>query len=304
VNPDGSALADLTRFAQVEVAAHDVEPWAELLAHLHRSGQVDEETALWLIKLYNATDDLGSATRIAVLAGHPIAWPHLDEGTRATVGALPLSQERRNLRGGRILRHLDSYSAATDGMSQRAWLGLPLLPGDPPTEAFEHLMPHLQSIWGTGRLSAFEWAEFCGKVVGMPVTAGHGHFWESSGPRTSLAALHGLDDAPDRRWLDDAAEAVRAHLAAAGTPLGWEDFETVICDFHVMRSGRYYPGQHLGMIREELLGAPGPWRERLDAAWHALIPPPWRDTPPGVNRELRTAYRDTGRILTPFGVLP
>jgi hypothetical protein len=92
-------------------------------------------------------------------------------------------------------------------------------------------------------------------------------------------------------------------LAEAGADLSWWDFETVICDFNVMRKGRYYPGKHLAMISEEIDGMAEPGRSVVRAAYDAVIPDPWRDIPPGPDKELGSAYRETGTIHTPFGTI-
>lgn len=295
-------LSDLVSFARLEVAAGDIEPWAELLTYLASSAALDEEEALWAVKLYNATDDLGSTWRLRERWPTPAAWAA--DADRAYAATLPLSRERRNLYGGRIIRHLTSYTSALGGQAQRLWLQEGVPAGASPTDAFGTLLPYLRRVWGTGRQSAFEWAEFVAKVAQMPVDAPDAYLWEASGPRHSIEDIYaGGRPAPSRQWLDDRAAECREVLRVeGGLDLSWWDFETVICDFKVMRRGRYYPGQHIAMIREEIEGLPDPHRSTLRSALSAVVPAPWCDIAPGADKALARAYRDTGVIHTPEGI--
>jgi hypothetical protein len=303
VSVDRRALDDLVTFAHLERDAADIEPWAEILAWLHRAGILDAEQTAWAVKLYNATDDLGSAFAIMAHAGSPAEWAMIPQDHADAINALPISQERRNLRGGRLTIHLDSYvkHLGPDGQVAWLWQGIPPGSGCRPAEGFYPLMAWMRDVWGTGRQSAFEWAEFAGKTGLVPVEAPDACLWESSGPRDSLVELWGLVK-PAPADLDDAAARTKAHLADNGVDLSWWDFETVICDFKVMRRGRYYPGRHLGMLREEIVHAPPQWRGHLEDAWNAVIPAPWRYVEPGDRRDLRPVYRATGKIVTPLGV--
>jgi hypothetical protein len=150
-------------------------------------------------------------------------------------------------------------------------------------------------IWGVGRQTAFEWAEFLGKASNFPVHAGDAELWESEGPRRSLQKLYG-NPKPSAAWLDRAATHAKNHLADNGVHLPWEDFETVICDFNVMRDGRYYVGRHLAALREEIEEIDGNDHEILMTSWRRIVPSKWQEIPPGINKEHKTIYRDTGVI--------
>lgn len=289
-------LADLVTFARLEVESADIEPWAAVLAEMWAVAGWDDERLLWAVKLYNAFDDLGSTMTVMAGCDGPADWPGVD---RQAVARLPLSGERRNLRGGKVLHHLDSYVSLLGGQRQMLWLREAVPAGADPAAGFLTLMPYLRRVWGVGRLTAFEWAEFTAKVTGLPLEPPHAFLWESSGPRESLERLYG-NDSPTVAWLDATAIECRAMLAEAGVVLSWWDFETVICDFNVMRKGRYYPGKHLAMIRAEIEGVQQhPARERLRAAFDAAVPLPWSLIAPGADKQLAQAYRDTGIVRTP-----
>lgn len=289
---DQAALDDLTEFARIETSVGDVEPWAEIIGRLHRSGHLDAEAAAWMVALYNSYDDLGSAWSVFRRWPSPQAWWSANDGAEAA--SYPCTQERRNLRGGRVLKRHASYVEQLAGMMQNTWLRVPLM-GESESD-FARLTEHLRSVWGVGRQSAFEWAEFAAKSLGLPVTAADAQLWESEGPRRSLQKLYGNPN-PSAAWLDERAAECRAMLAERGVPLTWEDFETIICDFNVMRDGRYYPGRHLAALREEIDIMPEPDRSLWLDQFEQMTP--WAKIAPGIDPDLLPVYRDTGKIATP-----
>lgn len=288
-------VVDLAEFARLVVEGGDLEPWAAVLRDM-RGRLLDEEATHWAVALYNTYDDLGHALAIAARWPGPYAWDRAPDRTDVTKW-MP-AQERRNLRGARVLRRFDSYLAHLDGRTQDAWLRQPVRGLDPERD-FLAATDHVRQLWGVGRQAGFEWAEFLAKVLDFPLRAGDAQLWESEGPRRALQRLYG-NEHPDRGWLEEAAYEARAaidHLA--GLALSWEDFETVICDYNVMRDGRYYPGKHLGMIRSEIETITDPEVHAAAlGAFHAAIPGRWADVPPGTPKHLQTQYRDTGRMVT------
>lgn len=288
--PDDARLDDLLTFARIEIASRDVEPWADLLALL--CADEDLETAHWIVKGYNAFDGLGAAFGFVSRWPSPEAWAGASD--RASVVEFPCTQERRGLRGGRVGLHYDSYIETLAGRTQDEWLRSPL--SGIPEDDFGRLTAHMRQVWGVGRQTAFEWAEFAEKVLKVPVVAADAQLWESEGPRRSLQQLYG-NQTPDQGWLNDRANECRSFLEAGGVPLSWEDFETIICDFNVMRHGRYYPGRHLAALREEIDDAPPEWQSRLQACWDRMVPEPWGRIKPGIQKRLLTVYRDEGRIV-------
>lgn len=301
--PDRARLADLAQFARLEIESGDIEPWAAILGALTRQQPWSDEQSLWAVHLYNSTDDLGSAMDIMRVAPLPEDWRRGDLRVRRLASQVALSGERRNLYGGRLLRRLDSYVGLLAGESQRAWLGEAIRATATPQENFLVLMRYLRRVWGVGRLAAFEWAEFVHKVGKLPVETTDGCLWESSGPRESIERLYGGNGWSGRMfsagWLSDRAAECKEFLANEGAPLSWWDFETVICDFNVMRKGRYYPGKHLAMLGAEIAGLPEPWQPPLIAAYRSVVPQRWWAVPPGADKELGRHYARTGRIAIP-----
>lgn len=297
---DARRLEDLAAFTHMELESHDVEPWADLLADLYRNGYLRPERAAWALTLYNTYDDLGSAWSVLTRWPTPEAWNQADD--RDDAAAYPCTQERRNLRGGRVLHRLQSYADLLGGGPQVGWFER-ALHGDDPARDFVRLTRHMRQVWGVGRQSAFEWAEFCGKVLGLPVDCGNAQLWESEGPRRSLERLWGLDN-PTPALLDKAADATRVYLAGFNLRPAMVDFETLICDFNVGRDGRYYPGRHLAALKQEIADMPDAPRRTMMEAFYRVVPAPWRAIPlGGINPALLPVYRDTGHWPTADAVL-
>lgn len=286
---DEATLADLVVFARVELASRDVEPWADLLREL--KGQMPQEELIWFTTLYNTYDSLGSAWGIFERWPTPAEWGRAPDRAEAADGVrYPRMQERRNLHGLSVLKRHQGYVDELAGRPQIHWMFEPL-ELDSPGEDFKLLTEHMRKVWGVGRQAAFEWAEFAGKVFGLPVDAADGQLWESSGPRHSLQQIYG-NPKPSPAELDDMANECKDHLEANGVALPWVDFETIICDFKVMRTGRYYPGKHLAALREEISG-----NDMLIKAFEAVVPDKWASIPAGIDKNMLTVYRDTGVIL-------
>jgi hypothetical protein len=292
---DYKYLDDFVEFARIEQESGDIEPWAALYRDLHlNSGLMDLERTHWLLTLHNTYDHLSSAWKVLMRWESPWVWeadPRRDEAADQLV--YPIMSERRNLYGGKVLRRHHSYIGQMGDRSQDEWLRDSLL-GISPEVDFQLLMERTRDVWGVGRQSAFEWAEFVAKVLDFPIHAPTAELWESSGPRESLELLYGK--APNNEWLDAVADHARGYLASAGVHLEWEDFETVVCDFKVMRKGRYYPGRHLANLKEDIGTVPQEYQPVFWDAWNRIVPEDWREIPPGINKEYMPVYAKTGLI--------
>lgn len=288
---DTKIMSDLVAFARIEVASHDIEPWAEVI----RAVELPTEQKTWLATLYNTHDDLHSAWKSMRLWPTPADWGRA--GNRHKAAEFNCTQERRNLRGGRVLQRHASYCRTLAGRSELEWMAAACTTPYAGRN-FAALTEQMREVWGVGRQSAFEWAEFAGKVMGLPVDAADGQLWDSSGPRRSLEDLWGLTN-PTPSQLDEVAHLTRDYLYGEGVDLAWVDFETVICDFLVMRRGRYYPGRHLAALWDEIDLMPGDEdRSLLIDAWDAVIPAPWSEMPSGgIDPAKLDVYAKSGRII-------
>lgn len=293
---DIRVLNDLAEFAEIEVTSHDVEPWADIIRALADTGALTRRESIWLATLYNTYDDLNSAW--TTMRRWPTIWQWNESADKRDIAAFWCTQERRNLRGGRVIKRMQDYAEHCGRVPEETWMRYVLGGGTDPGANFAVLTKHMRSIWGVGRQSAFEWAEFMGKVADLPVDAADGQLFDSSGPRRCLERIFYLHD-PDPDTLQTAAEVARDYVRdRTGLALPWVDFETIICDFNVMRDGRYYPGRHLAALREEIDNLPYPDdRAALNTAWAAVVPAPWCDIAPGIDKAKMPIYRDTGRMV-------
>lgn len=282
-------LNDLVIFAKLEQEANDIEPWAEIIKVLN----LNSEDALWVLKLYNAYDDLNSAWRVFVEYPSPKAYWQ-NGVNHEKIALYHISRERRSLYGGRLLKHLDSYVDSLEDQTQLKWVSRYI--GDNPIKNFRATYNHLLSVWGAGRLTAFEWVEFIAKVTNAPIVPQDALLWESSGPRESLERIY-ENDSPTHTWLKETAEVCKEHLFKQDIVLSWWDFETIICDFNVMKKGRYYPGKHIAMVREEIMSLPEPHRSHLREAFDSVIPHKWREIL--LDKPMGKLYLETGVIYQP-----
>ena len=287
-NIDHQTLDDLVETGRVMRDANDIEPWAMLIRDLHEQEVINREETHWVITLHNSYDAFSSAWQAYNRWNTPHAWATAPDQDDAR--DYPIMTERRNLHGGRILKKLHNYLGHVVGSgTQESWLRQGLTQATPENN-FRSLQAHMRKVWGVGRQSAFEWAEFVQKALDFPITAADAELWESSGPRKSLQRIYG-NPKPDLAWLNQAANHARQYMADNGVDLAWEDFETVICDFNVMRDGRYYPGQHLAFLKQEIMDVPDRGQQTaLWSAWERLIPEIWQDIPPGINKAYRAEY--------------
>ena len=295
---DPVLLDDLTTFARAEAETRDVEPWADLLRVILDRDLLTLEEVTWLTVLYNTYDSFSSAYNVAARWPTPDAWLAADD--RNDAKNYPIMQERRNLHGGRVNQRHYSYAKhvqiEADG-NQALWFAQPLELDDPGSD-FERLNKWVRRLVQVGRQAAYELCEFAAKVLDLPVDSTDGHLWESSGPRQSIEALY-IGEIRDVDHLNKVALQVKDHLEDQGVPLSWWDYETIICDHHVGTKGRYYVGQHLQALKAEILEIDEVFAQTtiLDC-FESILPPDWRDIPPGIDKSRRGLYVATGEWAT------
>lgn len=290
---DFEMLEDFVKFAKAEVAANDVEPWAEMFRVVYQEKLMPQEEAIWLTTLYNTHDRVDSALGVHGRWPTPHHWAA--DPNREEARQWPCAQERRNLHGGKVNRRHQGYVDLLGDRSQLEWLWDPIDVIGSNGDNFRELTKHLLQIWGVGRQAAFEWAEFAGKCFSLPVDAADGQLYDSSGPRESIEALYNGGERMKAEELDAAADHLRNYLASYGVDVPFVDLETLVCDFKVMRKGGYFVGRHITALKGEIAG-----NELLEYAFNKVIPAEWAAIPGGLDMEprLRGLYKKTGHIIT------
>lgn len=289
---DFDMLHDFVAFARAELAANDVEPWAEMFKVVYEEQLLPQEEAIWLTTLYNTYDRVDSSLGVYNRWPTPHHWAA--DPNREEARQFPCAQERRNLHGGKVNRRHQEYADALGDRSQLVWLAEPL-EFDSLGDDFRRLSAHMRSIWGVGRQAAFEWAEFAGKCFSLPVDAADGQLYDSSGPRESIEALYNDGNKMTADELNAAADHLQGTLAHEGLDVPFVDLETLVCDFKVMRKGGYFVGRHITALKGEIAG-----NELLEYAFAKVIPTDWASIPGGLDMEprLRGLYKSTGHIIT------
>ena len=271
---DQRLFNDFLHFSQRQYDSLDYDPFHPMLIELQKG--MDPEEALWHSTLYMAYYNVGSF-QVAFEEGPPCGRPFPEWLAR-----LPVGVQRRNLRGGKVLTHLDSYvRLAHEHGSQRDYLTAGFT-GDPKAD-WATLQDNVGKAWGNGRWSIFTTSELYQKVNNIPVLPCNLMNDGSSGPRAGLKILFNLED-PTVEELDkltdqlfvEASKRLRTRIPYL--PEGHYDYamlESQLCDFQSLCKGRYYVGRDIDRDQERLrktagaLKALGRSEKGLDAVWAA-----------------------------------
>lgn len=242
---------DFVHFSQRQYDCLDYDPFHPMLAHMSKG--LPLENALWLSTLYMAFYNIGSAW-VAFKNSDPCR-PLPDWALK-----LPIGVQRRNLRGGLVGKHLEDFSrqaAPIGGLHSFLTLGFERLL----TRNWGHLQERLNGVWGNGRWGCYTLGELYQKVNRLPATPTDIMNDGSSGPRSGLAYLLGIDRDLPVADLDKHAEQlfkkVRPLIKTRiwYLPEGWYDYgmlESQLCDFNSLRKGNYYIGRDIDRDQERI----------------------------------------------------
>lgn len=279
----GNALfADCVAFAKPFIASGDIDPAYPVLKAIISKLGLSEEAAIWLLVLYAAYYDVGSGLVAYRDVSSSQALKHCPP---LFLRSLNIAHERRNLFGGRILRHLETWAAL-------APLAIYLR-----SNTCAEFWGKVRLVYGNGRWAAFKLSELFCAVLGWPLKAEAVMLAESEGPRLGLALFEG------KGWVGEAGlvRFQEALSGALGAPLSLEQAETVLCDFHGLVKGRYYVGHDIDKMQAQIESAPltlfdkrllyGARAATLDNRYLGELQG-WY----GPSKELKRAYRATGLI--------
>lgn len=295
---------DYLRFHQLALETHDVDPVYPVLRRFLelQQNEPDSEAGYWLSVAHLTWYHIGSALT---------AWSGGFGAERRPgefVGqGLPLATERRGNRDPKqLLNNITGwYEAAeasgglkaylTDGLSQYR-----------PRPKWEAVMERIQDVHGNGRWASYKLAEILMKVNGLDLEPYHMGHANSSGPRRGLELL--IDDLPqgdgaaDVAALDQFSQQLVEGIRARGLPAPVEEVETTLCDFHALHEGRYYVGNDIDQMLEQLHAVPaGSWLDDALQARFDTLPEPYLGEQNGwtkVDRDRQKAYKLRGEILT------
>lgn len=205
---------------------------------------MNEEQALWFTFLYLTYYRLDSALAAFKLQPTPGYLPE-------AAARFPCATERRNLRGGKVLPHVADYMAkvrahgSQRGFLRRGW-------NHDPVHNYEAFWETAQTIWNNGRWAAFKWSELLKQVHDFNLAAPDMRMQFCSGPKAGLELLYNAPNSSVAQ-LNAYGVDLRGRAAAEGFNVpDWETLETVLCNFHSLRDGRYYIGHDIDELQHVL----------------------------------------------------
>jgi hypothetical protein len=298
---------DFVTFARCELDCQDVDPVYPVLVELQRG--LSREQALWHTILYVAFYNLGSAVEVFAHVNEPDTLP-------VELAKLPTGIERRGFRTAETMnRHLASIVELAErhgGLAQ--WLGQALQM--PETLLHPEQMSYLKlrdeilrEPWGNGRWAAYKTSEILQKVNRMPVRATDMGNDDSSGPVAGLQVLYGpypggpeLGGVNKIAWLDGLGITTMDQLNEEGVNVDIDVVETLLCDFHALVDGRYYPGHDIDQMADQLWSANPQWTAEVWRARAKVFRPEHlaersKPEPPFVDKQRRKAYALYGEIV-------
>lgn len=287
---------DYARFHELSLQTRDVDPVYPVLRRVLEIEGVEPSSHLGLLLsvCHLTWYHIGSALRAWNLMVNQSA------GAETLVGQkLPCATERRGNRDPKQLRNnLDGWLNAGDLAEYFAGLS------SEPQMAWSEAMLRIERIHGNGRWASYKLAEILMKVNDFKLEPWHMGHANSSGPR------HGLDllfpslptgnSEIDVKVLDYVSNELIKGLRKRGLPAPVEETETTLCDFHSLHRGRYYVGNDIDQMLEQLLAQPNGLTDAAFQARYDTLPHAYLGELGGWNRvdPLRQkAYAKTGEIL-------
>lgn len=291
---DESQLPPLVTFASALIESQDVDPLYPVLRELEKD--MEPEQALWFTFLYLTYYNLGSAIHAFRLRPVPGPLP-------AEARLLPCAIERRNLRGGKVAAHVESYLETVRWLGggnqkqalQHNWHG------HTPEENYLLFWETAQLVWNNGRWAAFKWGELLKKVHGWNLAAPDMRMEFCSGPKAGLEQLYQHPGASVKQ-LNAYGADLRDRLSVKGVPVDdWETLETVLCNYNSFAAGKYYVGHDIDELQaviehSDLSAADAQW---VWDARAAVLPGAYlgeRNGWHGPRAEWKRQYRDSRKI--------
>lgn len=263
--------------------------WLKLIGRY----SIDADAAVWLSFLYMAYYDEASAWA---------TFNQCDPWTVPTDVKYPIGTNRRNLFGGKIVRHLEDLVRL-----HKAFPGWPAhdFTGNPRTD-WDRLRVAVGQAWGNGRFGVYTTAEMLQKVNGLPVEVTGFDNDNSSGPADGIRRVYGCDGTIPE--LDKHTERAHQCLLASRlkptyTALDRGVTESLLCNYGGMCRGKFYSGRNIDRQQERILRVE---RERPESA--TILAPLWDIRQEvfrpedlgelngwtGIDRDRLTKYKETG----------
>lgn len=266
-------------FCRGQNAIGDHYPHVMLFKKVAEVEGLSLEQSLWLGIVYMAYYDDGSA------------WCAFTDAGVKDRAVLPnptytIAKQRRNLYGGRIVRHFESLAAVP---TLSVWLTS--------CHTWAGLLGALESIYGNGRWASYTTAEML-TDLGLTVRPNSYEIAGSSGPRQGLEYL-GLPP------TEASATYVHKLVEREGLSVPPQVLESFLCNWSRMNKGGFYVGHNLDRQQGRILKAERLTGRKLTLLWECrklLFPHAYLGELsgwPGIDKQRLKVYRSTGQVLRP-----
>jgi hypothetical protein len=294
---------DFVQYSIIQMANNDLDP--EYLVLEDFVLDVSLEQGLWATLLHAGYCHVVSALIAFSLCPYPCDLPEY-------CYTLPIEVERRGFRGGRLRTYIHNLLTI-----RREWGSFVNYFtdqfGSRPEENWFILRNKLQQIWGNGRWATYKTGEvmmIVNKLNVLPTDMDNSH---SSGPRMGLGMLYepvlGNTHIGIKKLDNQALDLLKRLTQLEGVDIRIDQLETMLCEFHSMAVGRYYPGHDIDLLQQQLLAiADCPqdiskhiWELRPKIFPHECLGElhGWS----GIDRERKKFYQKTG-VIPVRGVHP
>ena len=292
------SLDEFAFFHQEMVDTNEMDPVYPVLKEMGRLLDLDKEDLTWLVHVYVAYYDMGSALNC------------FEENPQPRIPSNPTlnrfcATERRGHRDPyRFKPHFQSLvSIAESNGGLYLWITKYLTKD--PKQSWRAIQAPLEIIYGNGRWASYKISEMLQKVIDLPIEAPDMGHANSTGPRDGLAYLYNNlptgNKTQDIATLDSISNDLVSKLTTHGVSAKIEEVETSLCGVKSLINGHYYIGADIDKMQESLDKQPCSltpiaYEARKNVFPHRYLGElnGWN----GIDKDRLKAYKETGVILT------
>ena len=272
---------DFEKFCRLQLHTGDYDAHIPTLDRLVKDLRLGRDQGVWMGLLYMGYYSEGSMWAAYRTKG-------VSKRTVPPPPHLPITTQRRNLYGGRLVRHFNDLYTINDLHTHFGRAG-----------DWQDLLRLLRGVYGNGRWAAYTTGELVNHLGGYGLEPSTFEILESSGPRRGLAAM-GLDA------TEQDARKVHDRLGnALGLDLPASVLESLLCDWGGMCKGTFYAGRNIDRQQGRILQVERCHGVDCTVLWETRRRVFPQDTLgelngwEGIDKVRLRAYRDLGRVLAP-----
>ncbi|HHZ95253.1 MAG TPA: hypothetical protein EYN67_06800 [Flavobacteriales bacterium] len=246
INPDSVKKSDtwfyFNDFARKQLKTKDYDPFHGLLIEVQKG--LDPEQAVWLSFLYMAFYNPASAYYTFLRYPYPTRIPE-------DYDKLHIGKQRRNLITTSVTKHINSLVELSKNGGAKEYLTKDFT--NSKEDNWKTLLNNLRTVWGNGRWAAYTSADMFHKVNVFDVIPSTMEIDEASGPRRGVCDITGMANSSPSVVLEEYARWIHKQLSMsvveypeyARLGVDMAITESLLCDFHGLKKGRYYVGRDI-----------------------------------------------------------